>query len=134
MNAERVFVDTNVLTYLFDHAEAKKQELARLTLERETREIFVSTQVLQELPPCTPTAERSSPKISTLGRSSKPCASKIHFADAAYLAKISAEMRAAQSAAPARLSSTRDCGPRAWPRKAGRRRVGSSLVDPRPPR
>ena len=28
MNAERVFVDTNVLTYLFDGSEPKKQALA----------------------------------------------------------------------------------------------------------
>jgi predicted nucleic acid-binding protein len=49
MNAERVFVDTNVLTYLFDYSEAKKQAQAERRLRAETREIFVSTQVLQEL-------------------------------------------------------------------------------------
>ena len=49
MSAERVFVDTNVLTYLFDHSEAKKQARAERCLRTETREIFVSTQVLQEL-------------------------------------------------------------------------------------
>lgn len=49
MNAERVFVDTNVFTYLFDSSELDKQKLAERTLSEETREIFVSTQVLQEL-------------------------------------------------------------------------------------
>jgi predicted nucleic acid-binding protein len=49
MNAERVFVDTNVLTYLFDYSETKKQAQAERRLRAETREIFVSTQVLQEL-------------------------------------------------------------------------------------
>jgi predicted nucleic acid-binding protein len=49
MNADRVFVDTNVLTYLFDHSEPKKQARAAGHLSAETREIFVSTQVLQEL-------------------------------------------------------------------------------------
>jgi predicted nucleic acid-binding protein len=49
MSAERVFVDTNVLTYVFDDAEPKKQQQARKRLQSESREIFVSTQVLQEL-------------------------------------------------------------------------------------
>lgn len=49
MSDDRVFVDTNVLTYLFDPSEPRKQELAEQRLRRETREIFVSTQVLQEL-------------------------------------------------------------------------------------
>jgi predicted nucleic acid-binding protein len=49
MNADRVFVDTNVLTYLFDRSEPKKQAIAARHLRAETREIFVSTQVLQEL-------------------------------------------------------------------------------------
>ncbi len=49
MNADRVFVDTNVLVYLFDAAERKKQERAAAVLSSESREIFVSTQVLQEL-------------------------------------------------------------------------------------
>lgn len=49
MSAERVFVDTNVLTYLFDGAEADKRDRAQRALAEETREIFVSTQVLQEL-------------------------------------------------------------------------------------
>jgi predicted nucleic acid-binding protein len=49
MNAERVFVDTNVLTYLFDYSEPKKQAQAERRLRAETREIFLSTQVLQEL-------------------------------------------------------------------------------------
>lgn len=49
MSAERTFVDTNVLVYLFDDAEPKKQKRARTRLENEESEIFVSTQVLQEL-------------------------------------------------------------------------------------
>jgi predicted nucleic acid-binding protein len=49
MSADRVFIDTNVLTYLFDDSEPKKQARAEELLARETREIFVSTQVLQEL-------------------------------------------------------------------------------------
>jgi predicted nucleic acid-binding protein len=49
MSDERAFVDTNVLTYLFDDSEPDKQALARRLLEREHRELFVSTQVLQEL-------------------------------------------------------------------------------------
>jgi predicted nucleic acid-binding protein len=49
MSADRVFVDTNVLTYMFDDAEPEKQSEARAYLTQEKREIFVSTQVLQEL-------------------------------------------------------------------------------------
>lgn len=49
MSDERAFVDTNVLTYLFDDSEPEKQGLARRLLERERRELFISTQVLQEL-------------------------------------------------------------------------------------
>jgi predicted nucleic acid-binding protein len=49
MSAERVFIDTNVLTYLFDDSEASKRELARQRLANEQREICISTQVLQEL-------------------------------------------------------------------------------------
>jgi predicted nucleic acid-binding protein len=49
MSGDRAFVDTNVLTYLFDDAEPKKQQVARRRLESERREVFVSTQVLQEL-------------------------------------------------------------------------------------
>lgn len=49
MSAARVFVDTNVFTYVFDDAEAEKQARAVEVLEGEKREIFVSTQVLQEL-------------------------------------------------------------------------------------
>lgn len=47
----RVFVDTNVLVYLFDAAEPGKRALAAATLEREGAEhqLVVSTQVLQEL-------------------------------------------------------------------------------------
>lgn len=49
MSAERVFIDTNVLVYLFDDSEPEKQGLAARCLREEAREIFVSTQVLQEL-------------------------------------------------------------------------------------
>lgn len=49
MTADRVFIDTNVLTYLFDDSEPDKQSQARARLTQEQREIFVSTQVLQEL-------------------------------------------------------------------------------------
>lgn len=49
MSVDRVFVDTNVLVYAFDDSEPKKQLTAERLLENETREIFVSTQVLQEL-------------------------------------------------------------------------------------
>jgi len=49
MNADRVFLDTNVLTYLFDYSEPKKQARAERLIRAEAREIFVSTQVLQEL-------------------------------------------------------------------------------------
>ncbi len=51
MSADRVFIDTNVLTYLFDDSEPDKQRLARRCLESEKQEyeLVVSTQVLQEL-------------------------------------------------------------------------------------
>lgn len=51
MSAERVFIDTNVLAYLFDDAEPAKQGQARARLESEQREreVVISTQVLQEL-------------------------------------------------------------------------------------
>jgi predicted nucleic acid-binding protein len=49
MNADRVFIDTNVLVYLFDESEPAKQKRAEQRLLDESREIFVSTQVLQEL-------------------------------------------------------------------------------------
>ena len=49
MSVDRVFVDANVLTYVFDDAEPEKQARARACLKDEPREIFVSTQVLQEL-------------------------------------------------------------------------------------
>ena len=51
MSAERIFVDTNVLAYLFDDAEPEKQASARARLEAEQRasELVISTQVLQEL-------------------------------------------------------------------------------------
>lgn len=48
MSASRSFVDTNVFTYTFDDSEPTKQERARALL-RDTPEIVVSTQVLQEL-------------------------------------------------------------------------------------
>lgn len=51
MSADRTFVDTNVLTYLFDDAEPLKQRAAhrRLESEQADRELVLSTQVLQEL-------------------------------------------------------------------------------------
>ncbi|HEY8943531.1 MAG TPA: PIN domain-containing protein [Polyangiaceae bacterium] len=49
MSAARVFIDTNVFTYVFDDSETDKQARAQKVLEDESREIFVSTQVLQEL-------------------------------------------------------------------------------------
>lgn len=49
MSADRVFIDTNVLVYLLDDAEPAKQSKAEDVLRAEKREIFVSTQVLQEL-------------------------------------------------------------------------------------
>lgn len=54
MSVDRVFVDTNVLAYLFDEAEPDKRDIAaaRLEREREQRELVVSTQVLQELYVC----------------------------------------------------------------------------------
>lgn len=54
MNADRTFVDTNVLAYMFDDAEPEKQKLAaeRLRAEQRERELVVSTQVLQELYAC----------------------------------------------------------------------------------
>jgi predicted nucleic acid-binding protein len=49
--SDRVFVDTNVLVYLFDDGEPKKQEQARarLAAEKRSSELVVSTQILQEL-------------------------------------------------------------------------------------
>lgn len=51
MSVERTFVDTNILAYLFDDSEPKKQAAAKERLDREQREheIVLSTQVLQEL-------------------------------------------------------------------------------------
>jgi predicted nucleic acid-binding protein len=51
MSAGRTFIDTNILTYLFDDSEPKKQAAAARRLEKEHRErdLVVSTQVLQEL-------------------------------------------------------------------------------------
>ena len=48
--SDSVFVDTNVFVYLFDSEDLKKQETARVLLERLAEEatIVVSTQVLQE--------------------------------------------------------------------------------------
>jgi len=50
----RVFVDTNVLAYVFDDAEPEKKVAARRCLDHERRsgELVVSTQVLQELFVC----------------------------------------------------------------------------------
>jgi predicted nucleic acid-binding protein len=51
MTVERVFLDTNVLVYLFDDAEAKKKARATrlLTEDLPVSQLVVSTQVLQEL-------------------------------------------------------------------------------------
>jgi predicted nucleic acid-binding protein len=51
MSGARVFVDTNVLVYLFDDAEPEKQAVARarLSTEQSENDLVVSTQVLQEL-------------------------------------------------------------------------------------
>ncbi|HXV61308.1 MAG TPA: PIN domain-containing protein [Vicinamibacteria bacterium] len=48
--SDRVFVDTNVLVYLFDSDQPEKQDSARNLLNRLVKEatIVVSTQVLQE--------------------------------------------------------------------------------------
>lgn len=47
----KVFIDTNVLVYLFDDSEPKKRDKARRRLEaaHEGHDLVVSTQVLQEL-------------------------------------------------------------------------------------
>ncbi|HEY5343552.1 MAG TPA: PIN domain-containing protein [Solirubrobacteraceae bacterium] len=49
MSAERAFLDTNVLVYLFDHDEPDKEQCARDILEQaEPGELVLSTQVLSE--------------------------------------------------------------------------------------
>jgi predicted nucleic acid-binding protein len=49
MNAERTFLDTNVLVYLFDHDEPDKEQRARDILEQaEPGELVLSAQVLSE--------------------------------------------------------------------------------------
>ena len=49
MSAERTFLDTNVLVYLFDHDEPDKEARARDILEQaEPGELVLSTQVLSE--------------------------------------------------------------------------------------
>jgi predicted nucleic acid-binding protein len=49
MSAERAFLDTNVLVYLFDHDEPDKEARARDILEQaEPGELVLSTQVLSE--------------------------------------------------------------------------------------
>lgn len=49
MSAERTFLDTNVLVYLFDHDEPDKEARARGILEQaEPGELVLSTQVLSE--------------------------------------------------------------------------------------
>jgi predicted nucleic acid-binding protein len=54
ISAGGVFVDTNVVAYLFDDAEPEKQKSAgeRLRSEQRDRKLVVSTQVLQELYAC----------------------------------------------------------------------------------
>src|SRR5690606_35450244 len=49
--SDRVFIDTNVLAYLFDLSEPEKRARADEILQRESQlsELVVSTQVLQEL-------------------------------------------------------------------------------------
>jgi predicted nucleic acid-binding protein len=44
----RVFVDTNVLVYLYDTDAPVKQRIGRALIEREQQELTVSPQVLQE--------------------------------------------------------------------------------------
>lgn len=44
----RVFVDTNVLVYLYDAAESEKRELAREILLDDDLDVVISTQVLAE--------------------------------------------------------------------------------------
>lgn len=51
MNAERWFVDTNVLVYLFDSDSPDKQAKARRILEANEDRIVLSTQVLGEFNP-----------------------------------------------------------------------------------
>jgi predicted nucleic acid-binding protein len=48
--SDKLFLDTNVLVYLYDSDTPEKQERARAILERDgtTAEITISTQVLQE--------------------------------------------------------------------------------------
>jgi predicted nucleic acid-binding protein len=46
--SDRVFLDTNVLVYLFDRDAAGKQRRARTTVRELGRRLVVSTQVLQE--------------------------------------------------------------------------------------
>jgi predicted nucleic acid-binding protein len=49
MSADRTFLDTNVLVYLFDHDEPDKEQCARDILEQaEPGELVLSTQVLSE--------------------------------------------------------------------------------------
>jgi predicted nucleic acid-binding protein len=49
MSAERTFLDTNVLVYLFDHDEPDKEERSRNILKQaEPGELVLSTQVLSE--------------------------------------------------------------------------------------
>lgn len=51
MNAERWFVDTNVLVYLFDSDSPDRQAKARRILEANEDRIVLSTQVLGEFNP-----------------------------------------------------------------------------------
>lgn len=44
----RVFLDTNVLVYLYDDADSPKQQVARSILLDEQLDVIISTQVLNE--------------------------------------------------------------------------------------
>ncbi len=48
MNAEKSFVDTNILVYVFDDDSPRKQETARRLLDDKAEQIVLSTQVLGE--------------------------------------------------------------------------------------
>lgn len=50
MNASRVFIDTNVLLYIYSKADLRKQNLAQELLRKHgaSGKLFLSTQVIQE--------------------------------------------------------------------------------------
>jgi len=53
---DRIFIDTNILVYLFDNNEPKKQKNSREILKNTTHnQLVISTQVLQEFYACTTT-------------------------------------------------------------------------------